>query len=97
MVFTVLIAANIFLTLENRSFYYSVFVTLRYRNNLVWLVIFISLATVGIILTVQPLTDFFGFMPLNFEQIVVCIVIGLLSVIWFEIPKRVGGIKRVAC
>jgi hypothetical protein len=30
-----LIASNIFLTLENRSFYYSIFTTIRYKNNLV--------------------------------------------------------------
>ena len=39
MVFTTLIAANIFLTLVNRSFYYSIFTTMRYKNNLVLLII----------------------------------------------------------
>ena len=39
MVFTTLISANIFLTLVNRSFYYSIFTTSRYKNNLVWRII----------------------------------------------------------
>lgn len=38
MVFTVLIAANVSLTLVNRSFYYSVITTMRYKNNLVILI-----------------------------------------------------------
>ena len=33
MVFSTLIFANIFLTLINRSFYYSIFSTLFYKNN----------------------------------------------------------------
>ena len=35
MVFTCLVTANIFLTLSNRSFYYSIFTTIQYKNN--WL------------------------------------------------------------
>lgn len=33
MVFTVLVAANIFLTLVNRSFYYSIFTIFRYKTT----------------------------------------------------------------
>ena len=43
MTFTVLIAANIFLTLINRSFYYSILTTLKYKNNMVLFIIFITI------------------------------------------------------
>ena len=33
MVFTTLIIANIFLTLVNRSFYYSIFTTMKYKTT----------------------------------------------------------------
>ncbi len=42
MVFSVLIAANIFLTLINRSFYYSILTTLKYKNNMVLYIILIT-------------------------------------------------------
>ena len=87
MTFTVLITANIFLTLINRSFYYSILTTLQYKNNLVLLIIFITIAIVALILFVQPLTAFFEFERLNWTQLFTCITIGFVSVIWFELVK----------
>jgi Ca2+-transporting ATPase len=87
MVFTVLITANIFLTLVNRSFYYSIFTTLRYKNNMVLLIIFITIAILGLILFIKPLTNFFEFETLNWLQLSICIIIGFFSVIWFEVVK----------
>lgn len=93
MTFTVLIAANIFLTLINRSFYYSILTTLRYKNNMVLLIIFITVALVGLILYIKPLTDFFQFETLNLLQVLTCIAIGFVSVIWFEIVKLIKRTK----
>jgi len=58
MVFTVLIAANILLTLVNRSFYYSVLTTLKYKNNLVLLIILITIAITAVLIFVPALTAF---------------------------------------
>ncbi len=93
MTFTVLITANIFLTLVNRSFYYSILSTLKYKNNMVPLIIFITIAIVGLILTLEPLTIFFGFSPLTGRQLLTCITIGFISVIWFEIVKLLKRAK----
>lgn len=90
MVFTVLISANIFLTLVNRSFYYSIFTTLKYKNNLVSVIIFITIAITGILLYIDPFTEFFGFDHLSSQQLILSIVPGFLSVIWFEIVKWKG-------
>jgi Ca2+-transporting ATPase len=87
MVFTVLIVANIFLTLINRSFYYSIFTTLRYKNNMVLLIIFITMTIVGLILYVKPLNNFFEFETLSLQQLFTCVAIGFISVIWFEVVK----------
>ena len=87
MVFAVLIASNIFLTLVNRSFYYSVITTIKYKNNLVLLIISITLAVTGLLLYVKPLATFFKFGPLNLSQLFGCIGIGFLSVIWYEAVK----------
>lgn len=87
MVFAVLIISNIFLTLVNRSFYYSIFTTILYKNNLVTLIIGITLLLCGILFYVQPLAQFFGFVSLNISQLLVSILIGFLAVIWFEAVK----------
>jgi len=87
MVFTVLITANIFLTLINRSFYYSILTTLKYKNNMVLFIVFITIVLVGLILYVNPLTVFFEFERLNWVQLLTSIIIGFISVIWYEIVK----------
>ncbi len=84
MVFSTLIAANIFLTLVNRSFYYSILATLRYKNNLVPLIIFATLLISGMLIFVRPLAEFFEFEALNVLQLGVSIGVGFLSVIWYE-------------
>jgi len=87
MVFTVLVAANIFLTLVNRSFYYSVVTTIKYKNNLVLLIIAITIVILGLLLFIKPLTNFFQFESLNLSQLFICTAIGFVSVIWFELVK----------
>jgi Ca2+-transporting ATPase len=87
MVFTVLISANIFLTLVNRSFYYSVITTMKYGNNLVFLIIGITIAISGLLLFVNPLTQFFQFESLNLSQLSISVIMGFLSVIWYEVIK----------
>ncbi len=87
MVFTVLITANIFLTLVNRSFYYSIFTTLKYKNNMVLFIIALTISITGLLLFVPPLTKFFEFETLKISELGIAIVIGFASVIWYEVVK----------
>ena len=87
MVFTVLISANIFLTLVNRSFYYSIFTTIQYKNNLVFIIISITIAITAALLYIRPLSSFFLFEQLNAVDLSLSIGIGCLSVIWYEVVK----------
>ncbi|MET0634478.1 MAG: cation-translocating P-type ATPase [Chitinophagaceae bacterium] len=87
MVFTTLIVANIFLTLVNRSFYYSIFTTLKYKNNLVLLIISCTIAIMMLLFFIKPLLMLFSFEWLNRNQLLVCIGIGCSSVIWYEFIK----------
>jgi Ca2+-transporting ATPase len=93
MVFTVLVAANVFLTLVNRSFYYSILTTLKYKNNLVPLIIGVTIAITALLLYVPPFARFFLFAPLDWVQIAICIGIGFISVIWYELIKWRKRIK----
>lgn len=87
MVFIVLIASNILLTLVNRSFYYSIFTTLKYKNNLVPLMIGITIIITALLLFVPTLTAFFGFAVLTSSNLLIAVLIGFVSVIWYEIVK----------
>ncbi|MCG2616310.1 cation-translocating P-type ATPase [Terrimonas sp. NA20] len=87
MVFTCLVTANIFLTLVNRSFYYSVFTTLTYKNNLVLIIIIATVALTALLLYIEPLTHFFSFGALRIGELLLSIGIGCVSVIWYEIVK----------
>ena len=86
-IFLTLIASNIFLTLENRSFYYSIFTTIRYKNNLVLMIIGITLLITSLLLFVPVFSRFFLFEKVSFSQIGLSVLIGFISVMWIEIYK----------
>ena len=94
MVFMVLIVANIFLTLVNRSFYYSIFTTLKYKNNLVPTIIGLTIILSLTLLYVPVLTRFFEFERLTIPQLGTTIVIGAISVLWYEIVKVIKRTKK---
>ena len=87
MVFATLIAANIFLTLINRSFYFSFLTTLKYKNNLVGIIILSTILLSGLLIYITPLATFFGFSPLALPQVLLCVCTGFVSVIWMELVK----------
>lgn len=93
MVFMVLIVANIFLTLVNRSFYHSIWTTLKYQNTLVPLIVGIALVLAALMLYVPPLTSFFQFKTLDLHQLVVAFSVGGAAVLWYEVVKWRKRIK----
>lgn len=89
IVFTTLTFSNILLTYVNRSFYYSIFETFRYRNVLMLAVNLATLTLLFAILFIKPLTQFFKVTPLTPNEIGFAFGVALLSVIWFEGYKLV--------
>ena len=87
MVFVVLVTANVFLTLVNRSFYYSIFTTILYKNNLISIIIGITIFLTGLLIYVKPLAKFFSFEHLNISQLSISIGVGFIVVIWYELVK----------
>ena len=94
MVFMVLVCANIFLTLVNRSFYFSIGTTLKYKNKLVPLIIGITIFMAALLLFVPPLTKFFEFTTLNTDQLLVSFFAGSVSVLWYELVKIVRRSRK---
>ncbi len=91
VVFITLIASNIFLTLVNRSFYYSIITTLVYKNNLVLIIIGITILISSLLLFIPIFSHFFMFDVVTTLQIGLSVLVGFVSVIWIEIFK---GFKR---
>lgn len=87
LVFITLVTANIFLTLVNRSFYYSFLTTFSYKNWLLRGIILVTIFLVGLMISVPVMRDFFKFQWSNWINFGVAIGVGILSVIWFEIYK----------
>lgn len=95
-IFLTLIASNIFLTLENRSFYYSIFTTIRYKNNLVLIIIGITIGITTLLLSVPIFLEFFMFEKVNAFQIGLSILVGFVSVMWIEIYKIVKRCRTLS-
>jgi Ca2+-transporting ATPase len=87
MVFSTLVLANVFLTLVNRSLYFSVLTTLRYKNKLLPVIIFITLGLLALMLYFNPATSFFHLQPLHLHNLGVCSLVAGVSVFWFEFVK----------
>lgn len=94
MTFLTLISSNVFLTLNNRSFYFSVVETLRYKNPLVPVIIAITVSLSAAILAIPALRSFFGFETLNGIQIMIAFAAGLISVMWYEVVKWIKRLKQ---
>ncbi|MFY7987322.1 MAG: cation-translocating P-type ATPase [Flavobacterium sp.] len=87
LIFLTLITSNIVLTLANRSFYYSIFKTIQYKNNLVGLIIGITILLTGLLLFIPAFSNFFLFEMVSSFQIGLCVLVGSISVLWVEIYK----------
>jgi Ca2+-transporting ATPase len=87
VIFVTLLFSNIFLTLVNRSFVYSVFKTITYKNNLVPLIIGITLVFIAMLIYVPFVRDLFRLNTLPVTVIITCIVVALVSTLWIDLWK----------
>ena len=98
LVFSTLILANIFLTLANRSFYYSLLAEMRNRNTLMLYIILGTTLMLMLMLYVPPIAQFFTITPLSLKDLLACCAAAAVSVLWFEVwkwAKRKGIIPGV--
>jgi len=95
VIFITLLFSNIFLTLANRSFKYSILKTITYKNNLVLLIIAITLIFIGLILYVPFIRDLFRLSPLSLTGIGTCAMVGMFGTLWIEIWKFLKRKSRI--
>ena len=95
LVFTTLVLANIFLTLSNRSFYYSLLSKMRNHNPLIIYIITATILLLIGMLYIPPVSKFFKILPLS-PELLVCSVTAAASISWFEVWKWTKRKRRIA-
>ena len=93
LTFTTLIVSNLGLILINRSWTRTVLHTLRSKNTALWLVFGGAIIFMGLILCIPFLRQLFHFTSLTPTGILICLVAGAFSIIWFELLKTIRKIK----
>jgi Ca2+-transporting ATPase len=95
LTFTTLIFANLGLIFTNRSWTRLIIDhAFRSPNRALWWVTGGALAFLGIVLAVPFLRDLFRFAVLHPDDIAICVVAGILSILWFELLKMASLRKR---
>ena len=89
LTFTTLVISNIFLTLVNRSFTWSVWHTLRVPNRVLWLMLALTLALLLVTQLVPAARGLFGFVPVPAAALGGCTLAALAGVGWVEIYKAI--------
>ena len=84
MMFTALIISNLGLILINRSWTQSVWRMLRTPNTAIWWIFAGAIAMLALVLYLPGLRDLFRFTALHADDLLICLLAGMLSVLWFE-------------
>jgi Ca2+-transporting ATPase len=87
LTFTTIVIANLCLILTNRSWSETIVTTLRTPNKAMRWVFAGTVTCLILVLSVPALQDLFRFSPVPFIDLVMCVIAGGLSVVWFECYK----------
>lgn len=89
VIYTTLIFSNLFLTLVNRSFHYSIFTTIRYKNKFIPVVLILSLIILFLSIYFHPIQSIFQFEDLKVSDLLLCFAAAFIGVMWVELFKSV--------
>lgn len=87
LAFTTLIVSNLAMILTNRSWTKTIFSTSRVPNPSIWWIIGGGAVFLALILYIPLLRELFQFDYLHWEDLVIALLSGIASVIWFEFLK----------
>jgi len=94
LTFTTLVLANIGLIMANRSWSSSLLAQLQRPNPAVRWVVGGSLAFLAAVLSIKALRGLFHLTVLHPVDIAICLIAGVLSVLWFELFKANKGMSH---
>jgi Ca2+-transporting ATPase len=90
LTFTTLVLANLALIFANRSWQHTIIESLRSPNRALWWITGGALVLLGLALYVPALRTLFGMAILHWNDLLVCLGAGLVSIAWFEVLKWGG-------
>jgi len=82
--FTTLVIANLFLIITNLSWTQNVVEILKKKNQALWIVLIGTLLSLTLVLYVPFLRGLFHFSILHADDVMICFVGGIVSLLWFE-------------
>jgi Ca2+-transporting ATPase len=85
--FLTLVIANLALIFANRSWTRTFLESLRERNSALWWVTAGTTFLLGLLVFVSPIRNAFRFAALDWRQLLLCVGLGVSSVLWFEMRK----------
>jgi P-type Ca2+ transporter type 2C len=89
LTFTTLIIANLGLILTNRSWSRTILSTLRSPNRALWWVLGGAAVFLGAVLCIPVLRSLFRLSTLHVIDLLICLSVGVVSILWFEGLKLV--------
>lgn len=92
LTFTTIVIANLLLILTNRSWSETMIRTIRTPNKAMGWVFAGTIIALVLILSIPGLRDLFRFAPISGDEVITCVLAGVVSVLWFEVYK--GGNAR---
>jgi Ca2+-transporting ATPase len=87
LTFTTIVVANLLLILTNRSWSETIFRTIRTPNKAMRFVFAGTMAGLALILCIPVLQNLFRFAPVSVHDLIICVLAGVVSVLWFEMYK----------
>ena len=85
--FSILVFSNVLLTLVNRSFLRSFLETLFVPNRILWLMLGVTLLLLGLSIYLPPVRNLFGFVRMEWQELMFCFMVSLPGVLWVEVLK----------
>ncbi len=96
LAFITLVVSNLCLILTNRSWSRSIIAALSVVNSaLVW-VIAGAVSFLGLVIYVPLLRKLFHFEKMHLNDLLICLLAGVLSILWFELVKFFSSKKQAA-
>lgn len=96
MAFTALIFSNLLLILTNKSWKETIFKSINNKNNALKYVIIGALTFLAVSLFVPTIRELFKFESLSIIQILIALSVAILSILWFEIYKKLTSFKQIS-
>jgi Ca2+-transporting ATPase len=87
LTFAALVVANLGLILTNRSWTRTIPAMMKEPNSALWWVVGGATVFLAMVIYMPFLRDLFHFAPLDTNDLLICLLAGAMSVIWFECLK----------